>query len=792
MSTRISTRRLATIAGTAVLAAALAAPVAPAAPVSSAVEPAAEPAADQVIPVAGLDQPVTINVDTWGVPHVYAESNEDVFFGQGFNAARDRLFQIDLWRRRGLGRLAQAFGPQYVEQDRAARLFLYRGDMQDEWDAYGEDSEQIATQFTEGVNAYIDWLKKHPAALPPEFRMLDYLPEKWAPEDVVRIRTHALVSGLSAEINRAELACAGRLDLDALRKRLEPDHTTQVPEGLDPCLPENVKDVYDLATQTVRFTGDADRPLAFERPAEEAFEEGSNNWTVSGDRTSTGRPILANDPHRAQQTPSLRYITHLSSPDLDVIGAGEPALPGISIGHNESIAFGLTIFGIDAQDLYVYDLNQDNTRYRYQDGWEPFTNVRERIRVRDGRTEIGQLQYTRHGPVVYVDEVKHQAYAVRSTWSSPGTSAYFASIGYMRAQNWDEFRDTLTRWGAPGENQVYADVEGNIGWKPGGFAPKRIGYDGLLPVPGDGRYEWDRFMTGDELPEVFNPEQGFFATANQFNLPDDHPSDLVTSYEWSAPMRHERIVEALSADDNHSLQDAGRLQNDVSDVRARELLDLLEPLESDDASTREALEFIRPWNGAETLGSPHAQFYLRYWESALNAAVKAELVAPEDRGLFGSVDWLVVMDALRNPGEYFDGGEATRDEVLLTSLRSAYVKAQADLGSDSSQWSYAGNSVRMDHPMGTIDPSLNNGPFAIPGSGNTPIASGRASYRQVIDVGEWDRSLAVNTPGQSGNPDSEHFRDLAPRWAAGEYFPLLYSRSAVEQNTETRIVLVPR
>lgn len=728
--------------------------------------PAAAQAQD-VRRIPGLDKPVTIDIDRWGVPHIFAKTTNDAFLAQGFNAARDRLFQIDLWRRRGLGRLSEAFGPRYAEQDRAARLFLYRGDIDAEWDAYGPDTERIATQFTRGVNAYIDWVERHPEALPPEFRRLDYEPERWAPEDVVRIRTHALVSGLEGEVTRARLMCAGGLDLDPLRRRLEPDHEVKVPDGLDPCLPEDVLDVYDLATQSVDF----------------GEPEGSNNWTVSGARTTTGRPILANDPHRAQQAPSLRYIAHLSAPGLNVIGAGEPALPGISIGHNQSIAFGLTVFGIDAQDLYIYELDDENERYRYDGEWEPLETVSERIAVRGAESRDAELQYTRHGPVIYVDEAKHRAYAVRSTWSESGTSAYLASIGYMRAQNWREFLAAMTRWGTPGENQVYADVEGNIGWKPGGLAPRRRGYDGLLPVPGDGRYEWDGFIPSSRLPQVLNPPEGFFATANQFNLPRGTPSRDVTAYEWSGPDRHRRIVDVLSRDDEHSLADSARLQTDVVSPRAQALLEMLEPLDSEDPLTEEALRFMSEWDGSEPLGSPQATLFERYWQSRLNAAVKAALVPAERRDLIDSVDWLVVMDELRD--------SPARGELLLSSLRAAYAAARDELGADTSDWGYTGNARSMPHPLGTIDPSLNVGPFAIPGSGTTPIASGSASYRQIIDVGKWDRSLAINTPGESGVPGSEHYRDLAPTWARGGYFPLLYSRGAVERHTEKRVILVP-
>ena len=554
-----------------------------------------------VIQVRGVKAAVQIQVDRWGVPHIFAGNEDDVFFAQGFNAARDRLFQIDLWRRRGLGRLSEAFGPTFVNQDRAARLFLYRGDLAREWAAYGERSnaERIATQFAAGINAYIDWLEANPDALPPEFQMLGHRPAKWAPEDVVRIRSHALTSNLSQEVSLARgLACQGRLDLNPVRRVYEPAHTTRVPEGLDPCsIPANVLAVYNMATSSVSFSGIPTEPLSFSDGRDDTITEGSNNWVVTPSRTTTGRPILANDPHRAHGAPSLRYIAHLSAPGLNVIGAGEPALPGISIGHNGTIGFGLTVYAIDANDLYVYDLDESLQNYRYRDRWEPFRTIQEDVAIKDEPSRRVDLQFTRHGPVILIEAAQRKAYAVRSIWLDPGTSAYFGSIDYMRATSWQEFLEALSRWGVPGENQVYADVYGNIGWKPGGLSPRRRGYDGLLPVPGDGRYDWDGFYAGTDFPQVFNPPEGFFATANQYTLPE--PTGARFAYEWTNPDRWKRLIRVLSQDRPHSIQNSKDLQNDLVSGRVQGLVEMLRPLSSDDPLTAEALRLLTEWDLVE-------------------------------------------------------------------------------------------------------------------------------------------------------------------------------------------------
>ena len=258
-----------------------------------------------------------------------------------------------------------------------------------------------------------------------------------------------------------------------------------MPEGLDPCsVPEGVLDSYLLATSAVKFKRSGDQLALAQEPLEARVRNlrsaGSNNWVVAPERSATGRPILADDPHRSHALPSLRYIAHLNAPDLNVIGAGEPALPGISIGHNERIAFGLTIFAMDQEDLLFY--NRDGDRYRYQDRWEPLERVETTIAVRGAAPVSVSLAFTRHGPVIFEED--DRLWVVRAAWLEPGMAPYFGSIEYMRASNWRGFVAALNRWGAPSENQVYADVDGNIGYKPAGLLPRRVNYDGLLPVRG--------------------------------------------------------------------------------------------------------------------------------------------------------------------------------------------------------------------------------------------------------------------------------------------------------------------
>jgi penicillin amidase len=580
--------------------------------------------ADAEYVLEGLEGPAEILVDRWGVPHMYASTLYDVFRVQGFNAARDRLWQLDFWRRRGLGLLAEVFGPSMVERDRASRLFYYRGDMQPEWLSYGSDTKRVATAFVEGVNAFIRLALQDRELLPLEFRQLGYEPALWAAEDFARIRSNGLYYNLDSEVARALILRDHDPRVEELRRRREPPVGLVVPEGLDlSVIPHDVQRVYRLAIDPPDLS-----------QAREAVLQGSNNWVLAAERTTTGRPLLANDPHRALSVPSLRYLAHLSAPGLDVIGAGEPALPGISIGHNGRIAFGLTIFAIDQEDLYVYATNPDEPlEYRYQGRWEPMRVVHDTVKVKGGDDVEVELRYTRHGPVIYEDVERHTAFAVRAAWLEPGMAPYLGSMDYMRATNWDEFLAAMNRWGAPPENQLFADPSGHIGWKAAGLTPIRPNWDGTLPVPGDGRYEWAGFRDMDELPVATNPERGWLATANEMNLPDDYPAyDKVISFDWYASSRAERLAEVFAGDRRFSPEDCLRLQSDAVSLPARRILQRLAQVQADDPTTTAAR---RPRSGrcpptpADPLPSPAGPGDWRWWVGTRRRRVLPGWQAPQ-------------------------------------------------------------------------------------------------------------------------------------------------------------------
>jgi len=759
--------------------------------------------------VRGLAQPAEIIVDRWGIPHIYAKSSRDAFFLQGYNAARDRLWQIDLWRKRGLGRLAASLGPAYVAQDRASRLFLYRGDMAAEWAAYDPGGREAVEAFAAGLNAYVAEVRAGTRPLPVEFKLTASRPEDWQPEDILRIRSHALVSNVTSEVARARTICAGGLEADTLRRKLEPAHKVVVPKGLDPCtVPADVLDDYVRATEPVSFTplvgktAQAEAPKDLAQVIDERAAEGSNNWAIAASRTATGRPILAGDPHRPVGVPSLRYMAHLDAPGLSIIGAGEPALPGVSMGHNGTTAFAITIFYIDQEDLYVYETRAN--AYRYKGGWEPMRVVRETIEVKGEAPREVELRFTRHGPVVHQDDGKGRAFAVRTIWNEPGLSGYFGSSRMWRAKGWDDFQTARNRWGAPPLNLVYADTKGDIGWAAAGRMPVRPNWDGLMPVSGDGRYEWKGFVEDGGLPASKNPAAGFFATANAMNIPAEpaYPREQrKLGFEWADPSRSVRVHEVLAATAKATLADSMALQTDSVSPQARRGVALVQPLSSPDAGVARALALLKAWDGAETTGSAAAAIYETWALKHLGRAVAAAAAPSAARELIATgapdpiLTWLEAAP------------EKTREPILLASLATAVKELKGRLGPDLATWTWGRlHHARFEPAIAILaDPQLaaqmTLGPLQVPGSASTPRAATwrpgdfrqttGASVRFVLDVGAWDNSMVINTPGQSADPASPHYRDLFPLWAAGAYVPLRFSRAAVEADAETVLRLTP-
>ncbi len=749
----------------------------------------------------GLHTSVRVQRDRWGVAHIYANDPHDLFFAQGFVVAQDRLFQMELWKRSGQGRLAEVLGPAAVARDINARRLRYRGDLKAEFASYAPDTQQILEAFTSGINAYIDAIHRPGArGLPIEFQIAGFKPEHWKPEDCLnRLAAYSMTGNAKSELQHAEvLALVGARAASGLF-------------GFDPAVtldPAPGIDFAGLSPQLLENVVSSDQRLLFP-PA--ALHE-SNNWTVSGALAASGKPMLANDPHRVIAEPSLRYIVHLVAPGWDVIGAGEPGLPGVAAGHNRQIAWGFTIFGLDQQDLYLEALDPaDPLLYATPKGWLRMTVITETIGVRGAAAVEVQLKFTRHGPVLWEDGTR--ALALRWVGSEPGTAGYLGSLALDRARNWQEFEKAMPRWKVPSENIVYADRDGNIGEHSTGLAPLRKNWTGLLPVPGNGGYEWSGFIANAELPHSYNPPAGFVATANQRMTPNDYP--YAVGFEWEPPMRYLRIKEvfedARTSGKKLGVDDMEALQSDVVSLLARELQSLLRQAiaarpEAMAEPERSAGQLLLDWDGALRADSPQAALY-ELWGAELRNAVTAHAVPEVAHKAMGKLPLNRVVAELAQPRSAVFGANPaiSRDAMLIDALRTAYEKLIAAQGTDMMKWSWGAlHRVMFRHPLDGSSGAatlFDRGPIPRSGDGDVVQATGfddgsldqttGASYREIFDLADWDKSAGINVPGQSGQPGSKHYDDLLPLWIKGQYFPLNYSRPAVDAATTDVLQLVP-
>lgn len=731
--------------------------------------------------VDGLRQPVHVARDRWGVAHIYAQDQHDLFFAQGFVAAQDRLFQMELWKRSGQGRLAEVLGESELEHDIRARLLRYRGDMETEYKSYSPDTKEILEAFTEGINAYIrDRKRPGGQGLPIEFLAAGFEPEPWKPEDCLnRMAAYSMTGNASRELAHAQALAALGVEKATSLFAFDPAVL------LDPAPDVSYE---GLAPELLKDLVGSDRRLGFLSEG----KEGSNNWTVSGKLTATGKPLLANDPHRILAEPSLRYIVHLVAPGWNVIGAGEPALPGVAVGHNERIAWGFTIFGLDQQDLYLEEKNSANPQqYRAGESWENFPIEKETVGVRGGPPVSVELKFTRHGPVLWEDA--HRALVLRWVGAEPGTAGYLGSLALDRAANWQQFEDAMTRWKVPSENIVYADIDGNIGEHSTGLAPLRKNWTGLLPVPGSGAFEWSGYVPTEDLPHTYNPAAQYVASANHKMIPEGYPYNV--GNEWASPERFERIRQVLEeARTNHHLltiKDMEDLQSDVVSIPAQQMQAQLRKTPGDDKDTYRKL--ILDWDCKLTRESAAAALY-EVWTGELRNAFLEKKVPLAARKLVGATSLEGLIKTV---------SDRERDDLMRLTLISAGEKIKRLQGDDPARWSWGKlHMLRLRHgldqrlPASLVNPPVVQRPGdgltvnATSGAGSFEQVAG-ASYREVMDLSNWDQSVAINTPGQSGQPGSKHYDDLQALWSDGLYFPLCYSRSAVDNTSTDVLELLP-
>jgi penicillin G amidase len=761
--------------------------------------------------VLGLSHPVDILVDPWGVPHVFAANVDDAFFAQGFITARDRLWQIDWARRRELGRLAEVMGPNFVPADQAARLFLDRRDPETLLNAFEPRVRDAARAYVAGINAFIRLTAAKPEMLSPQFALLGYRPEQWTLEDLVR-RQQSGIGAIFAKVRRAAMACRNQLDIDALSAPLEPAWATHVPEGLDPCkikakdlslffrlaqpLPSKPRSVDKQSDKTESSDASSDDVLA-----------GSNAWAIAPRLSTTGRAILANDPHLPISIPSRRYIIHLAAPGLAVAGGSDPGWPGIANGHNDRIAFGRTNFYLNPDDLYVLETSPNHPdSYRRGKSWKRFETVDEEIQVKGAAPVQVKLKFSELGPVISEQPNEHQALAVRSSWMAQPGAATLSQLPYNFASDWPSFLRAIRSY-PNGTSFMYADVDGNIGWHAAGWVPVRPKHDGLFPVPGDGRYDWSGLTPLDQLPNAFNPAQGWLANANQMSLPPGFPvAERKIGFDWSPPDRYQRISEVLQQARAFSLEDCVKLQHDTYSERAGRLIPLLLQVRSELRSFEAARAILQTWDRHVDADSQGAVLFEQWWQDLGHDTAK--LLVPSAPTL-PILDSRVLIAILENPDQHFGSNPvAGRDALLASALDRAVSDLEKSLGRDKSSWSWGRlHSLDLKPPLATrMDAAaLKNASIAGGRSGgdhatvmarwyrDLPAANvtGGAAFSMVLDVGEWDNSFVLNMPGQSGDVRSPHYRDLYERWLGGEMFPLLFSRSKIEAVAQERIRLLP-
>lgn len=776
------------------------------------------PSAEEVS-TKGLESTVEIIRDQWGINHIYAHNQHDLFFAQGYAAAKDRLFQFEIWRRQATGTVAEILGERELKRDIGTRLFKFRGNMTTEMNHYHDEGVEIITAYTDGVNAYIDEILQTPEALPLEFKLLDILPQKWTPEVVIS-RHQGLLGNIGQElqIGRA-VALLGEEKVKELLWFHPKEPILTLDSSIDPeLLFDDILGLYHAYRKPVAFqpkdiiekyrkTETAAALMKQDPIKTDSLALGSNNWVVSGYLMEDGNTYMANDPHRTIAVPSLRYMAHLVAPGWNVIGGGEPEIPGISIGHNEHGAWGLTVFRTDGEDLYVYDLNPENhNQYRYKNEWREMQVIRESIPVKGQQDSIVALYYTHHGPVTYIDKENHKAYAVRCAWLEPGGSPYLASLRMDQAKTWEEFREACNYSHIPGENMIWADKEGNIGWQAVGIAPIRRNFSGLVPVPGDGRYEWDGYLPIIEKPNSFNPQKGYIATANQNVTPEDYEHWDAVGYSWSDPYRGNRVDEVLASGKKMVMADMKALQVDYSSLPARELIPYLENLVFE-GKAKEARRLLMKWDYQLLPNSIEASIYVA-WEEEVKRSAEARFIPEAAQQYISSLQLKTVMDWVVNPDMKFGGDPVMeRNRFLKNTFKAAIASLESRLGNDMNQWHYGQKNYKhtyMAHALSdavndSLTSKLNLGPLPRGGNGYVPGSTGNnhrqssgASFRILVNTGNWDTALGTNGPGQSGNPESPFYDNLFEPWAKDSYFPIYFSRTKIDSVAITTIMLKPK
>jgi penicillin G amidase len=777
----------------------------------------------QTLSLKQLHDSVDVIRDTNGINHVYARNEHDLFFSQGYLAAKDRLFQFEIWRRQATGTLSEILGQRELQRDIGVRLFKFRGDKRKELNHYHPRGEDIVYAFVEGVNAYISEVRSNPKTLPIEFRVLDILPGYWTWEVVIS-RHQGLLENVRDEL---EFSRVVSLVGTEKAKQLFYFHPNTPVLDIHPDIPQELllKDVlaaYTAFRSPIKFLPEDVIPefrnnqtayhelvMAYEdQYRTERHTLGSNNWVISGSKSTTGFPILANDPHRLQAIPSLRYWVHLHAPGWDVVGGGEPVIPGISIGHNSFGAWGLTIFETDMEDMRVYNIHPDNPQLYWHKGkWLNMTVIQDTISIKGEPDLLVQHFYTIHGPVTFIDSTLKKAVAVQCAWLEPGGAPYLASLSMNQARTWEEFREACTRNNVPAENMIWADKEGNIGWQATGISPIRKGFSGLVALSGGGSQEWEGYLPIAHRPNALNPAAGFIATANENVTPAEYPFQEALGYEWADPFRGQRIKEVLEQDKKFTLEEMAALQNDLVSLPARRLLHLLDRIQISDSALSKTKNLLSKWDQKLDIDAVPAAIYVM-WERKIRQNIKPIVIPEKVTPYVNTIQMSRVMEWMEHPELIFGAeAETKRNDFLVQALQDAVAELEQKLGSNRSNWQYGQRKYKhtqLTHVLSaavspTIRSQLNTdvlprGGYSFTLSANAygDLSSSGASFKIVVDLSDWNRLLGINNPGQSGNPESPFYRNLFSVWANDGYFVVPFDKGPIVETAIEQHQLVPK
>jgi len=777
----------------------------------------------------GLSAPVRVLRDRWGVPHIYANSSADLFMAQGYVHAQDRLWQMELQRRTGHGRLAEIFGEIALDTDRFVRVMGFSRVAQRELDTLTDASHSVIEAYVRGVNAFAD---QNARRLPIEFTILRFTPEPWRPVDVLvwgKMLAQNLARSWITEVLRAQLVAAvGVQRASALEPEYLAGHPLTLPHGARYHAAIGM-DALQTAQAAAPFIGNGE------------VGQGSNAWVVGGERSASGQPLLANDVHLILQLPSLWYENHLSGGDYHVTGASLPGTPGVVIGHNERIAWGVTNGENDVQDLFIERFDpSDPTRYEFRGTWEQATVVREEIRVK-GRAapHIEEVRITRHGPVISSlipttedgrskiedGEIRSSILDPRSSteelalrWTALDLSqALDAALELNRATDWSRFRSAVMRWTSPTLNFVYADVEGHFGYVFGGQMPIRARGDGRLPSPGwTGEYEWTGLIPPGELPYALDPEDDVLVTANNRIIGDEYPYPMPS--EYLPGYRAARIRQLLDQTLRHDARSFAGIQGDQRSLPGLDLAALAGRLPAMAPIAQQARDALAVWDGELTADSVGGAIYARLREKLLEAAYN-EVASPLRQvgglgafaGLLGDTYlWralpLLFKRVAARDDSWLPPGRTT-DALLREAWAATIVELRDELGDDVREWRYGRfHTLTLRHPLGSVPalaPLFNRGPYPTGGDADT-VRMGYAprqcaiqpsyvapSYRQICDTSNWDKSQSIHPVGQSGQPSSPHYADFVQPYLNVQYHPMLWSRARVEEAAVDRLLLEP-